>query len=236
MAAKGVFNNNMNELADYFYEWSKDNLTATAGGGQTNALQINGQMARIATVATAGDSVKLPASSPGLEVTLINHGANPMQVYGSGSDTINDVAAATGVSHMPGSTVLYFCTTSGQWYTEGLATGASGSLATASFTGGITAFAGGGQSSAVLLTSMVNRITTVGTAADSVKLPATVASVSIGPITVINAAAANALAVFPSTGDAINALSANASFSVAAGKTATFYSAGAGQWHAVLTA
>ena len=39
----------------------------------------------------------------GLTVLVINHGANPMQVFGSGTDTINDVAAATGVSQMQGS-------------------------------------------------------------------------------------------------------------------------------------
>jgi hypothetical protein len=36
---------------------------------------------------------------------VINHCANPMQVLGSGSDTINDVAGSTGVRHMQNSTV-----------------------------------------------------------------------------------------------------------------------------------
>ena len=40
-----------------------------------------------------------------------------------------------------------------------------------SITDSITAFAGGGQGSAVVLTSAVNRVTTVATIADSVKLP-----------------------------------------------------------------
>jgi hypothetical protein len=220
----------------YFIETSADSLTAHAGGTQAAALALTAQMNRIATVGSAADSVALPASAAGMEITVINHGANAMQVFGAGTDTINDVATATGVSQMPGSTVLYFCTTAGNWYTEGLATGYSGSFASASFTGGLTAFAGGGQGSAVALPSMVNRITTVASAADSVKLPATVANISIGPITVINAAAANSMNVFPATGDAINAGAANAAFAVAAGKTATFYSAGAGQWHAVLSA
>lgn len=180
--------------------------------------------------------MKLPASAPGLEVTVINHGANPMQVYGAGTDTINDVATATGVSQMPNSSVLYFCTTAGAWYTEGLATGFASGFVTQSFSGGLTAHAGGGQGSALALTSMVNRVTTVGSAADSVVLPATVANVSIGPLTVINAAASNSMNVFPASGDAINAGAANAAFAIAANKTATFYSAGAGQWHAVLTA
>lgn len=102
-----------------------------------------------------------------------------------------------------------------------------------SVTNGITAFAGGGQASATALTSMVNRVTVVATAGDSVKLPAATAGLSL---TVINADAADSMNVFPNTGDAINALSANAAYAVAANKTATFYCAVAGTWNSNLTA
>lgn len=98
---------------------------------------------------------------------------------------------------------------------------------------GITAFAGGGQSSATALTANINRVTTVATAADSVKLPLAVAGACV---IVINAAAANAMAVFPQTGDIINALSANTSLSVAANKTIEFYCAVTGTWNSLLTA
>lgn len=100
-------------------------------------------------------------------------------------------------------------------------------------TNGITAFAGGGQGSAVELVSGINRVTTVATAADSVKLPAAKAGQSI---TVVNAAASNAMAVFPQTGEIINALSANASLSVAANKAINFYCAVDGTWNSLLTA
>lgn len=98
---------------------------------------------------------------------------------------------------------------------------------------GITAFAGGGQGSARVLTRSINRVTTVGTAADSVKLPAAVAGMRI---TVINAAAANSMNVFPATGGIINALSANAAYAVAANKTVIFTCAVAGTWNTLLTA
>jgi len=98
---------------------------------------------------------------------------------------------------------------------------------------GLTAFAGGGQGSATPLTASINRVTTVASAADSVQLPAATAGKQI---VVINAAAANAMAVFPQTGEIINALAANASFSMAANKTAIFSCAVAGTWNAVLTA
>lgn len=96
-------------------------------------------------------------------------------------------------------------------------------------TNAITAFAGGGQGSAVALTRYINRVTTVGTAADSVKLPAASAGDSV---VVINAAASNSMNVFPATGDAINALSANTALAQAAGVTRLYFCAVAGTWNA----
>jgi hypothetical protein len=214
-------------------ESAQDTFTAFAGGGQASATLLTSNVNRVSVAATAGDSVKLPASNPGLNVVIVNSGAKPIQVFGSGTDTINDVATATGVSQMPNSIVIYSATKAGAWYAEGIGGGYAGSLPTFSTTNAITAFAGGGQASAVLLTTVINRVTTVGTAADSVKLPAAVAGLSI---TVINAAAANAMNVFPATGDAINALAANTALSIVANKTAVFSCAVAGQWHSVLTA
>src|SRR6266699_3292735 len=70
---------------------------------------------------------------------------------------------------------------------------------------GITAFAGGGQTSAYQLTNAYSRVTTVATAADSVKLPAICNTTNVGlQLWVSNAAASNAMNVFPATGDAIN--------------------------------
>ena len=102
-----------------------------------------------------------------------------------------------------------------------------------STTNAITAFATGGQANAVLLTATVNRVTTVGTAADSVKLPAALAG---SRVVVFNKAATNSLNVFPSTGDNINALAANAAYALAATKGAEFYCVVAGTWDTILTA
>lgn len=97
----------------------------------------------------------------------------------------------------------------------------------------LTAHVGGGQGSATALTRQVNRVTTVASAADSVLLPAAIAG---RVVTVINAAAANAMDVFPQTGEIINALSANTAISVAANKVINFYCAVAGTWNSLLTA
>lgn len=97
----------------------------------------------------------------------------------------------------------------------------------------ITAYAGGGQANAVQLTKTISRVTTVGTAADSVKLPAAVAGMQV---TVINSAAANAMNVFPATGEYINALAVNTALSVVANKAVIFTCAVNGRWQSLLTA
>lgn len=97
----------------------------------------------------------------------------------------------------------------------------------------LTAHSGGGQGSALQLAREINRVTTVAGAGDSVKLPVSVAGMKV---TVINAAASNAMDVFGQTGDVINALTANTALSVAANNTVTFYCAVAGTWNSLLTA
>jgi hypothetical protein len=98
---------------------------------------------------------------------------------------------------------------------------------------GLTALAGGAQAGVSLGDYTINRFTTVASSADSAQLPAAKAG---RMRVVINAAASNALAVFPQTGEIINALSANASFSLAANKTAIFFCAVDGTWNSNLTA
>lgn len=97
----------------------------------------------------------------------------------------------------------------------------------------ITAKSGGGQASAVAVTAMNARVTTVAAANDSIKL---MPSASGLVVYITNAAATNSMNVFPATGDQINALSANAAFAVAAGKTCGFICYTAGIWHTLLSA
>jgi hypothetical protein len=109
-----------------------------------------------------------------------------------------------------------------------------------SVTNAITAFAGGGQTSAVQLNSAYNRVTVVGTAADSVKLPFCGVNTSpngaaLGPGTqvwVMNTSG-NSLNVFPNTGDAINALSANTAIAIATVTGKVFTCAVAGTWQSL---
>jgi hypothetical protein len=93
-------------------------------------------------------------------------------------------------------------------------------------TTGITAFAGGGQASATALTAEINYVTTVATAADSVKLPTAALGLRIE---IFNLGAAS-LNIFPASGGAIDALATNAAYALAAGSSQAFDGQSATQW------
>jgi hypothetical protein len=99
-------------------------LTARAGGGQTNATQAGYGSNTVTVVATAADSIKLPAAYPGALVYLRNaDAADSMTVFGFGTDTIDGVASATGNAQAAGKGKLYFGVTgdglgtAGTWVT-----------------------------------------------------------------------------------------------------------------------
>ena len=101
---------------------------------------------------------------------------------------------------------------------------------------GLTATPTGSQTSSLLLVSKMNRITTVASAGDGVRLPPAIAGLSIN---VRNAASANTANVFPSSaaqggasgGDQINALGQNTAFSLTVGaNTTTFRCYTTGTW------
>lgn len=99
----------------YAIESANNTITAFAGGGQTSATPLTAAVNRVTTVATQGDSVALPASVAGMEVVVINQGANAMQVFGAGTDTINSIATATGISQGIKTVAIYVCTVAGNW-------------------------------------------------------------------------------------------------------------------------
>lgn len=212
-------------LAALINEFAQDTVTA-AGTTQAGAFACTAQMIKI-TTAAAGSGILLPPSAPGLEVTVINKGANSVQVYGVGADKIDDQTNTVGVNQMAGSFVIYGCTTAGNWYTEGLANGFAGGLQTVSFQAAITATPAATQGQGPI-TKMLNVITTAASGSGVTLM----ASQAGAEITVINNGA-NSINVFPVTGETINALSVNAAF-VQNNTTAAvtiFYCAAVGQWY-----
>lgn len=100
--------NALNKLAQLIGS-VQNNITAKAGGGKTNATQLNAAKCRVTTCATDADSVKLPPGYPGLEVTIANITAHTVQVFGSGIDTINEIATATGITQVTLKSAVYTC-------------------------------------------------------------------------------------------------------------------------------
>ena len=96
-----------------------DNLTAFAGGGQGGAILLNAQQCRVTTVATTGDSVKLPPSVAGSVVFVYNSGANSMNVFPATGETINALAANTALAvAAAGGTTFYAFKLSGGWFSK----------------------------------------------------------------------------------------------------------------------
>ena len=82
----------------------------------------------------------------------------------------------------------------------------------------ITAFATGGQASAVALTGKYNNVTTVASDFDSVKL----LTALVGQTQTVKNSGANILSVFPNTSDSINAMAVNLSVDIPVGAVMTF--------------
>jgi len=80
-------------------------ITAFATGGQASATLLIADDNVISTVATAGDSVKLPSASPSLKVWVYNDSANSLDLFPNTSDSINGIAIDTAISIAPGAGV-----------------------------------------------------------------------------------------------------------------------------------
>lgn len=119
-------------LYDFSNKWDKRSLThhvganttyhygitAFAGGGATNATLLDAYHCVITTVATAGDSVKLPLGVPGMSIKISNPSTNSCTIFGSGSDLINNTSSVTLAN---GKTGMWSCPAAGVWYGGSLA-------------------------------------------------------------------------------------------------------------------
>jgi hypothetical protein len=94
-------------------------ITAAAGGTQAGALALSATKSihQVTTVSSANDSVKLPLATGSGTVHWIKNSAaaNSCQVFGSGTDTIDAVATATGVAVAAGKSRIFVDTAAGLW-------------------------------------------------------------------------------------------------------------------------
>lgn len=100
-------------------------LTAHAGGTQAAALQIPTGMALVGfgTVATTGDSAKLPFALTGTTIMVRNAGAQTMNVYANDgtnrttatTDKINGAANTAAYTLAANTVAIFFCALDGAW-------------------------------------------------------------------------------------------------------------------------
>jgi hypothetical protein len=93
-------------------------MTAAAGGGQqaSGASLITAQHARVTTVATAADSVTLPAAKARKVVVVTNAAAaNSMNVFPALGDAIDAGAVNISKAVAAGKTAVFYCAADGLW-------------------------------------------------------------------------------------------------------------------------
>jgi hypothetical protein len=102
----------------------------TAGTTQTQAgATLCTQTICYVTTANAGDGIAIrDCQLPPLRVLVINNSGQNIQVYGSGTDTINGIATATGITQAPVTSTIksgvaeYTCAAisgvAGKWFTH----------------------------------------------------------------------------------------------------------------------
>lgn len=112
----GVYDAAIAALAAGVLTSGASGLTAHSGGGQGSALALTAAINSVGTVAAIADSVKLPTSAAGAIVVVINDAALSLQAFGASTDTIDDVATATGVQVPGKSTAVFWCPVAGKWY------------------------------------------------------------------------------------------------------------------------
>ena len=145
--------NQIRSILDARFPTASDTgLTASTTQTQAGALPLKRTAAfhEVTTVATAANTIGLPPAKVGEFHWVKNSGANSMQVYGSGTDTIDSVATATGVEHLAGDAVMYVCLVDGNYIRLGgvQATEAFTSITTGAITGSDSSLGIAGQAAA----------------------------------------------------------------------------------------
>lgn len=129
MSALGVFQSNMNDVGQGLDLYFVDSITALAGGGQTNAVVLNGQVNRITVVGTANDSVRLLPFTPGRWQTVINaDAADNLAVYPPVGGQFSGAAVNASFVVPAGTTAQFFVATTTLAYPQFVASTSGASI------------------------------------------------------------------------------------------------------------
>ena len=90
-------------------------ITAHAGGGQASAYQITKRGNQLTTVATAGDSVKLPAALAGRSGYILNTQTASANVFPASGEAFINGTTDSAIPLPGGYTLNFYCLYTGQW-------------------------------------------------------------------------------------------------------------------------
>jgi hypothetical protein len=97
-------------------------IVASVTQTQAGATALTSRINNVATVASANDAVVLPAAKVGRRVTVMNNGANVLQVFPASSDAIDSGAADASTTQAAGQNAEYIALDATTWekspYTE----------------------------------------------------------------------------------------------------------------------
>ncbi len=101
--------------SDLYLDSTTTGIVAHAGGGQANAVALATMLNVVATVATIGDSVKLPPSYAGFVRIVTNEAANSLNVFPATGDQINGAGANAAYALAGGHNAIFVCFQPGDW-------------------------------------------------------------------------------------------------------------------------
>lgn len=90
-------------------------ITAYPGGGQANAVELDRELNAILTVATSGDSVKLPLAKAGMSAHIVNKSANPCDVFPGSGDFLDTALVNVQASLAAGAKISYRAIDDATW-------------------------------------------------------------------------------------------------------------------------
>lgn len=91
-------------------------ITAHAGGGQGSAVALTAEVNFVTTVASSGDSVKLPTAALGLRITVFNQGANATDIFPVSGGQIDALGTNAAYSLSAGSSKSFYGKSSTAWF------------------------------------------------------------------------------------------------------------------------
>jgi hypothetical protein len=190
---------------------------------QSNAY-IDGAL-NVQTTITSGSTATLSSISVANNSTLVSAtGASSVAISTGATTSGNTKTVNIGTAGASGSTT-----------TINIGSAVSGATSTTTLNGLVinsisaaVSAAGTTQGTATGLVSNINNVTVVTAAAAGVRLPTAVAGMRI---LIRNSDSLDILSIYPATGGTINALSANAAFTIIAGVTVELIATTATQWY-----